>query len=64
MERCSGRRGHYAALEWYVVPTPWPGGTNGLTHGLWSPHRIIVSAVGWRDSALVSHEALRMTSSG
>jgi hypothetical protein len=57
MERCSGRRGHYAALEWYVVPTPWPG-ANGLTHGLWSPHRIIVSAVGWRDSALVSHEAL------
>jgi hypothetical protein len=29
-----------------------------LTYGLWSPDRIIVSAVGWRDSALVSHEAL------
>jgi hypothetical protein len=57
MERCSGRRGHYAALEWYVVPTPWPG-TNGLTYGLWSPQRIIVSAAGWRDSVLVSHEVL------
>jgi hypothetical protein len=35
MERCSGRRDRCAALEWYVVPTPWPG-TNGLTYGLWS----------------------------
>ena len=35
MERCSGRRGRYAALEWYVVPTSWPG-TDGLTYGLWS----------------------------
>lgn len=61
MESCLGLDGQYAAVRWFVVPSPWKGSdqVRGLTHGAYiGSHRIIVNAQEWSDSVLVEHEAI------
>jgi hypothetical protein len=59
MEWCLRLKGDYEAVTWFVVPEPWSDGrAPGHTHGFWrAPHKIVLNALEWRDSVLVSHEA-------
>ncbi len=59
MERCTGLRGDFRRVRWYVTPAPWSDGMHGtaMTYGLYQGrHRIVLNLPEVHDSTLVSHE--------
>lgn len=70
-EECSGRRGNFSKIRWFVVPHPWGADSTGrgYTHAQWQGDRnakdrykaittILVNGDEWRQRDLVMHEAL------
>lgn len=56
-ERCSGRAGSFAALEWYLAD--WITGDTKVARGRWSaPHDIVIVRGYEADEAVVRHEML------
>lgn len=60
-EACTGLKGNYKKVRWYVTPAPWNDGQHGglLTYGMWQRgNRITLNLPEVNDSVLVIHEVL------
>lgn len=64
-EHCTGLKGDYAKVRWYVTPAPWSDGLHkGPTFGMWQKgHRITINYPEHMDSTLVIHESIHDLSS-